>query len=265
MATDPDDDAAEQLARLAGSVDRWQPPAEGEGGAGDGSSSQLRQVRTVGASLVRSARAAGAGAVTSGRWLADLLVDVAGRLPVRDQEMLLAQHPGYTGEALAHELVRRASRATAAIGAAAGAVAAAEELNPASWAALPAGLLVEIAVVSAVELKLVAELHAVLDRPVEGRGVEKGVLLANAWAEQKGVSVTQVVAGDGIAGLVGTATRREAVRVVRRRLAGRAGRSLSSLLPMLVGAAAAAEVNRRATRKLGESVVRDLLRRKHRS
>jgi hypothetical protein len=62
----------------------------------------------------------------------------------------------------------------------------------------------------------------------------------------------------GLADALGRGTRNELIRLVRRRLATRMGRNLSTLAPLFVGAVAGAEVNRRATRALGEAVVRDL-------
>jgi hypothetical protein len=62
----------------------------------------------------------------------------------------------------------------------------------------------------------------------------------------------------GVADALGRGTRNELVRIVRRRLVTRLGRNLSSMAPLLAGAVIGAEVNRRATRGLGEAVVRDL-------
>jgi hypothetical protein len=50
-------------------------------------------------------------------------------------------------------------------------------------------------------------------------------------------------------------------RLLRRRLAARASRSVFSLAPLLTGAAAGALFNRRETRKLGQDIQRDLRRR----
>jgi hypothetical protein len=62
----------------------------------------------------------------------------------------------------------------------------------------------------------------------------------------------------GLSDALGRGTRNELIRLVRRRVLARLGRNLSTLAPLFVGAAAGAEVNRRATRALGEAVVRDL-------
>jgi hypothetical protein len=52
--------------------------------------------------------------------------------------------------------------------------------------------------------------------------------------------------------------RDQIAKAMRRRLARRMGRNLTTLLPVLTGAAAAAEINRRATTSLGEKVLREL-------
>jgi hypothetical protein len=48
------------------------------------------------------------------------------------------------------------------------------------------------------------------------------------------------------------------VKLVRRRLVRRTARSLTALAPLLAGAVAGAEVNRRGTRSLAAAVVGDL-------
>jgi hypothetical protein len=58
--------------------------------------------------------------------------------------------------------------------------------------------------------------------------------------------------------LLSIGARRQVVHVVRRRLLRRTARSLSALAPMLAGAVAGAELNRRGTRALAHAVLRDL-------
>src|SRR5690242_10927821 len=74
-------------------------------------SNAVRIARVLG----HSARTAGAGAVASGRWLANTVFDVAPRIPIRSRDVLIAQHGGLTGMSLAQELVRRAARTSAAV------------------------------------------------------------------------------------------------------------------------------------------------------
>ena len=107
-------------------------------------------------------------------------------------------------------------------------------------------------------MKLVAELHDVFGRPVTGPPSARAVALARAWAERRGVTVMKLAEPAGLAAIVGQTTRREVARVVRRRLLRRMGRNLTALAPLLAGAVAGAEVNRRATLSLGEAVIRDL-------
>jgi uncharacterized protein (DUF697 family) len=208
--------------------------------------------------LAESARFAGARAVASGRWLAEVVVDNAPRIPVRDLETLRLHHGGVSGAALAGELIRTASRTSATVGAAAGALMSAEELAPPAWVALPLELMVETLAVAAVEMKLVAELHEVYGRPVPGATSERAAAIVRAWAERRGVTADLLTRPGAVSDVLGRGTRNELIRIVRRRLLQRAGRNLSSLAPMLIGAVAGAEVNRRATRNLGEAVVRDL-------
>src|SRR5687767_753965 len=65
--------------------------------------------------LAASARKAGLGAVVAGRWLADVLADVAPRIPVRGVTVLRSQHLGLTDDEIADVLVKHAARATAAL------------------------------------------------------------------------------------------------------------------------------------------------------
>jgi hypothetical protein len=209
-----------------------------------------------------SMRAAGAAAVASGRWLVDALVATAPHLPIRDLTTLEEHHSGLSGPALAGELVRNASRATAAIGAATGALAGAEELSPPTWLAIPVELVVETLAVAVIEMKLVAELHEVYGRPVPGAGTERGLLLARAWAERRGVTADAFISGGGLGQVLGRGARNEIIRLVRRRLMRRTMRNASALAPFLIGAVAGAEVNRRSTKSLGDAVVRDLAARR---
>jgi hypothetical protein len=212
--------------------------------------------------LARSSmRVAGARSVATGRWLAEVLVDAAPHIPVRDLDTLHAHHPGLKGDELADELIRAASRTTAAIGAVAGAVAGAEELAPPTWLAIPAELLVETLAVVAVELKLVAELQEAYGQPVDGTPTQRSLAIVRAWAEGRGVSARTLTEPGGVSSAFGRTTRRELARLLQRRLARRALRNASALSPFLTGALAGAELNRRATRNLGDKVARDLVSR----
>ena len=207
---------------------------------------------------VDSMREAGTRAVASGRWMAEALMDAAPRVPVRDLTLLREQHGDLAPPDLAEALVRNAARLTAGMGAAAGALVAAEEFSPPTWLTIPVELIVETLAVAAVEMKLIAELHEVYGRPVPGRGHDRGLLLARAWAEGRGVTAAALVTPTGLSALLSVGARRQAVKLVRRRLVRRTARSLTALAPLLAGAVAGAEVNRRGTRALAGAVVRDL-------
>jgi hypothetical protein len=74
-----------------------------------------------------------------------------------------------------------------------------------------------------------------------------------AWTHRRGVSM--------IPGGVLFAAGSPLMRLLRRRLAARAGRSAFSLGPLFTGAAAGAILNGRETRKLGQQIRNDLRRR----
>lgn len=201
--------------------------------------------------LAMSAKRAGAAAVTSGRWLTDVVLDVAPHVPIRDLGTLRDHYDGRTGDALAEAVTTAASRATAAVGAAGGAIAALEFAAPPALLTAPVLLSAETLAVVAIELKLVAELHEVYGRRPAGSSGARTTAYATSWARQRGIDP---VKGAGLTGVLGSAARRE----LRQRLLRRAGRSLSTFLPFLAGAAAGAELNRRGTRRLADAIVADL-------
>jgi uncharacterized protein (DUF697 family) len=186
------------------------------------------------------------------------MIDTAPRIPIRNKELLEAHHPGLEPAELAAELIRAASRSSATMGAASGALMGAEELAPPAWITIPFELVIETLSVAAIEMKLVAELHEVYGRPVTGSAGDRALALVRAWAERRGVTPAVLAASGGLAETLGRSTRNEVIRLARRRMLRRLGRNLTSLAPLLAGAVAGAEVNRRATKSLGEAVVRDL-------
>jgi len=196
-------------------------------------------------------------AVANGRWLAEWLIDNAPRIPVRDRATLEA-HYAKQGPELVDEVIRSASRSSAAVGASIGVLVGAEELAPPAWLTIPAELISETVAVAVIELKLVAELHGIFDRPMPTAPAQRNLALVMSWAERRGVTPATLAHRGGMADALGRRARSEAIRVVRRRLAGRLGRNLSSLAPLLAGALAGAEINRRATRSLGHALARDL-------
>jgi hypothetical protein len=205
--------------------------------------------------VASSARRAGLGAVVSGRWLTSLLLDIAPRLPIRDQATLVRHH-GCSGTTLADALIVNAARTTAAIGAAAGTLAGAAEATGAGVATLPAPVLADTLLTALVEIKLIAELHEALGRPIPGRPTERALLLARAWAQGRGVPGDALASGGSF--LAATTAQHQIARLVKGRLLRRTGRSLWTLVPVLAGAVAGAQVNRRGTRRLAAAVRDDL-------
>jgi hypothetical protein len=199
------------------------------------------------------AKRAGAAAVTSGRVLADLLVDAAPHIPIRDLDTLVEHHHGLTGEALADALCRNAARTTASIGAAGGAVAAAQWAAMPMLVAIPLEVVVETLAVAAVEVKLVAELHAVYGVPVAGSGTQRAVSFTGSWASRRGIDPLAPWTIPNVMGIAGR-------NVLGKRMLVRFSRNLGTVIPFLVGAAVGARVNWSETTRLGESMRVDLRR-----
>lgn len=205
--------------------------------------------------LARSLGSAGGGAFASGRWLVDVVLEVAPALPVRNAATLRQQYPGLADAELAAALVSAASKATAAVGAAGGALAAVEFAAPPMLLGAPVQLAAETVAVVAIELKLVAELHEVFGQAQPGTPAERAMAYVAAWAARRGV---EPLGPGGLSGVLGGAARRQ----LRSRLLRRAGRNATTFAPFLAGAVAGAELNRRDTRNLGEKLVADLHRRR---
>lgn len=203
--------------------------------------------------LAASARNAGRQAVVSGRWLAETVVETAPRVPVRDAARLSAQHDGLTGAALADRLVRSAGRVSGGIAATTGGIIAAQQLSVAGLLLVPFELAAETALVVVVELKLVAELHHVAERPLPGGPVERTGAAVMSWMSGRAAPANRVAAavrGD----VLGPGGRRQ----LRRELRTRFTRNVSTVAPLLTGAAAAGYLNRRTTVDVGRRVAGDL-------
>jgi hypothetical protein len=214
-----------------------------------------RLVATFTRAATSGARAAGRGVRVARRGagsgtgrLAAQVIAMAPRLRVRDREALLAQFPGKSDEDIADALIEGAARASAAAGGAAGVCAVLPVLP-----AFPAEVAAETLVVVGIEIKLIAELHEAYGTPATGNFAQRMSAYVAAWAHRRGVFM--------IPGGVVIAAGSPLARLLRRRLAARAGRSVFSLGPLLTGAAAGAVLNGRETRRLGQAVRRDLRRR----
>ena len=207
-----------------------------------GRSSRAAQ-RGVGRGVGAARRGAGLGT----GWLAAQVTAMAPRLRVRDQAALQAQFPGQSAEDIADALIDGAAHAAAAAGGAAGVWAVVPALP-----AFPAEIAAETLVLVGIEIKLIAELHEAYGTPAPGHLPERMSAYVAAWAHRRGVFM--------IPGGVVLATGSPLARLLRRRVAARAGRSAFSLAPLLTGAAAGAYLNSRETRRLGQDVRRDLRR-----
>ena len=170
---------------------------------------------------------------------------MAPRLRVRDQAALQAHFPGKSADEIADALIEGAARAAAATGARAGVVAVLPVLPT-----FPAEVAAETLVVVGIEVKLVAELHEAYGTPAPGKFPARMSSYLAAWAHRRGVFMIQ--------GGVIFAAGSPLVRLLRRRLVARAGRSAFSLGPLLTGAAAGAFFNGRETRRLGRDIRDDL-------
>jgi hypothetical protein len=191
--------------------------------------------------------------VVSGRWLADTLVDVAPRLPVRGAAALSDHHGGLVGDELARSVVRAAGRVSGGLGATAGGVITAQELSVAGLVLVPFELAAVTALVVATEVKLVTELHHLAGRSLPGGPRRRAEAAVVSWMSGRAAPPDAVVAavrGD----LLGRAGRVE----LRARLRARFTRNLTALAPLLTGAVAAGVLNRRATLDVGTRVARDL-------
>lgn len=215
-----------------------------------------RRLAALTRALTTSARAAGVRAVTAGRWLTDIVTDeVAPRLTIRDGITLRRQYPGRSDDEIAAALVRASSLASAAVGGAAGAIAAVEFAVPPTLLAVPVQLAAETLTLAAIELKLVAELHELYGARAPGNLGTRSSAYLMSWARQRAVDPV----GAGITAVLGRAAKRE----LRSQLVRRFGRSATTVAPFLAGAVAGSEINRRATRSLGEKLAAELRGRAH--
>jgi hypothetical protein len=193
-----------------------------------------------------ASRGAGPGGV-----LGDLLDAAAPRLPIRDRERLRRAYPGSSDAEIADALVARATKLTGGIGAAAGGLTATQWFAPFSLIAMPLELGAQTALVAAVEVVLVGELHELAGRPAPGDAPGRARAYLTSWTTQRPVGGT---GSAGLLGVLSTATAAALRRQVTRRLA----RSTTSMAPLLVGATVAARINRKATAVLADKLRGDL-------
>ncbi|MGX7679859.1 hypothetical protein ACSMXN_13290 [Jatrophihabitans sp. DSM 45814] len=240
----PEDELAELIERAVAPVSVEGPQQDKHG--------REKALAALVPVLTRRARQSGFRAVAAGRWLVDEIVELAPRVPVRNARTLRRQYFGQSDMQIAESLIKKATIASAAVGASAGGLAAVEFVAPPVLLAAPIQLAAEMLVITAIELKLVAELHEILGNPAQGGVNERATAYLMSWVRKRAIKPQMV--GAGLTAIFGVSAKRELRSQVLRKL----GRSTSTLAPFLAGAVAGAEVNRRATRSLGESLVAEL-------
>jgi hypothetical protein len=241
VTADPHQDLGELVARLSGD-ERLDKRALG------------RLLARLAAALALTSKGASTIGLTGARLLVDVVVDVAPRIPVRDLPTLRAHHDGLSGEALADALVGAAAKATGAVGAAGGALAAVEYVAPPTLLSAPVQIAAETVAVVAIEVKLVAELHEVYGVHIVGSPTERGAAYLSAWSHRRGVDPRRL---GTLPALITGAARRQ----LRQRLVRRLARNASTMGPLLTGAVAGASLNRRETHRLGAAIRDDLRKR----
>ncbi|MFF6948146.1 hypothetical protein ACFZAD_05715 [Streptomyces iakyrus] len=179
-------------------------------------------------------------------YLADRIIELAPRVPVRDLATLRRQFPGLGPEELADKLVAGAAKATATVGAGVGA-AAMLPVPP----AMPTELAAEITGVAVIELKLIAELHEVYGVRPPGNLKQRSTAYLDSWSGERGIDASKP-------STLNAALNSRMKRELRQRIMKRMVRSMPNLMPFLVGAAVGAVMNRGETRKLAGRIRRDL-------
>jgi hypothetical protein len=247
-------------------AERGLPASFGTAGQA-GSPTRTRRLATVTKGVVKGGESARAGLVRRGQGartrlvrskesakaalahIADVLIDNAPRVPVRDLEKLRRQFPGLSPEQLADKLVAGAANATSTVGAGIGA-AAMMPVPP----AMPAELAAEVVGVAAIELKLVAELHEVYGVRAPGGLMDRSTAYLNSWSQERGIEVTKP-------STYSVSMGGQLKRQLRQQIMKRMVRNLPNLMPFMVGAAVGAVMNRRDTRKLADRIRADLRKR----
>ncbi|GAA2330148.1 hypothetical protein OKJ48_16380 [Streptomyces kunmingensis] len=233
-------DAMKDGVRKSGSVART-------GMVKGGSAARTGLVK--GGSAARTGMAKGGSAARAAvGYLADRIIDIAPRVPVRDLATLRAHFPGLGPEQLADKLVAGAAAASSTVGAGVGA-AAMLPVPPAMTTELAA----EVTGVAAIELKLIAELHEVYGVRPAGGLKDRSSAYLTSWSQERGIDVSKP-------STMNVALGGQMKRELRQQIMKRTVRNLPTLMPFLVGAAVGAAMNRRDTKKLAERVRTDLRR-----
>ncbi|MEU7719584.1 hypothetical protein [Streptomyces tibetensis] len=205
-----------------------------------------RRAGTIRERAREGARKGGDRARAGIAYLADRIIELAPRVPVRDLATLRRQFPGLGPEELADKLVAGAAKATATVGAGVGA-AAMLPVPP----AMPTELAAEVTGVAAIELKLIAELHEVYGVRPPGNLKQRSTAYLDSWSGERGVDASKP-------STFSTALNSRMKRELRQRIMKRMVRNMPNLMPFLVGAAVGAVMNRGETRKLAGRIRGDL-------
>ncbi|MQY38408.1 hypothetical protein SRB17_64210 [Streptomyces sp. RB17] len=192
------------------------------------------------------ARRGGSRARAGLAYLADRIIEIAPRVPVRDLATLRRQFPGLGPEELADKLVAGAAAGTSTVGAGIGA-AAMLPVPP----AMPTELAAEITGVAAIELKLIAELHEVYGVRPPGNLRIRSAAYLSSWSGERGIDVMKPSTYDAA---LSVRMKRE----LRQQIMKRMVRDLPNLMPFMVGAAVGAVLNRRDTKRLAARIRADL-------
>ncbi|MEU1337669.1 hypothetical protein ACIPX0_16350 [Streptomyces sp. NPDC090075] len=233
-------------ASLEPAVDRGDLPAPADLAA-PVARRRVAVIRDKAVDLAREgARMGGSRAKAGLGYLADRIIEIAPRVPVRDLAALRRQFPGLGPEQLADKLVAGAAGATSAVGAGVGA-AAMLPVPP----AMPTELAAEITGVAAIELKLIAELHEVYGVRPPGNLKARSTAYLASWSGERGIDVMKP---STINNALGGHMKRE----LRQQIMKRMVRDLPNLMPFMVGAAVGAVMNRRDTKKLAARIRTDL-------
>jgi hypothetical protein len=208
----------------------------------DGPTTGVRRLDTV----RRGVRRGSEGAKAALAHLADRIIELAPRIPVRDLATLRKQFPGLSAEQLADKLISGAANGTSTVGAGIGA-AAMLPVPP----AMPAELAAEITAVAAIELKLIAELYEVYGLRPPGSLKERSAAYLTSWTEERGVDISKPTT-------LNSALNGRMKRELRQQIMKRTVRSLPNLVPFMIGAGVGAMMNRRDTKKVADHVRRDL-------
>ncbi|MDT9690377.1 hypothetical protein Q5762_18935 [Streptomyces sp. P9(2023)] len=236
---DPEEQGASRDGRRANVVKRVAEPARVQ-------LDRMKLDRARIDAVKRGVKRGGESARAGIGFLADRIIEIAPRVPVRDLATLRKHFPGLGPEQIADKLVAGACNASSTVGAGVGA-AAMLPVPP----AMPAELAAEITGVAAIELKLIAELHEVYGVRPPGTLTQRSTAYLTSWTEERGID-------PGRPTTVNAALGGQLKRELRQQIMKRMVRNLPNLMPFMVGAAVGALMNRRDTRKVAEHVRKDL-------